>query len=219
MTHRLSSDFFRRPVHEVARDFLGRHLVREVDDGKQKSPIVCRVVEVEVYTGSKDPASHARVGEPTERTEPMFGAPGTLYIYRIYGMWDCLNVTVRPENEPAAILIRAAEPLRGIPTMSRRRDISLPSNQRGDWPTSKLKNLLSGPGKLCQALDITPRLNRSHHDSAPLWLGPGDRPADARPDNLSIEATPRVGLNPETVGEAVEWPWRYVDADSDFLSR
>jgi len=228
MTRRLPTSFFERPIHELARDFLGRHLVRRVDnDDDGENELVARVVEVEVYTGGEDPASHAKEDAPTDRTRPMFARPGTLYVYRIYGMWDCLNISAEAPDEPAAILIRAAEPLAGIEFMAEQGEATAPdqADHRDDaplrpaWSTSDLWPLLSGPGKLCQAMAITRDHDGGHVDEAPVWLAPGDRPAEQPPNDLAVEKTPRIGLNRETVGDAVDWPWRYVDSASSFLSR
>lgn len=228
MTRRLPTSFFERPIHELARDFLGRHLVRRVaKDDSGESTLAARIVEVEVYTGGGDPASHAKEDAPTDRTRPMFARPGTLYVYRIYGMWDCLNISAEAPGEAAAILIRAAEPLAGIEFMAEQRDVKAPDQpaQQADapprdaWSTSDLWPLLSGPGKLCQAMAITRDQDGGHVDESPVWLAPGDRPADQPPTDIAVEKTPRIGLNRETVGDAVDWPWRYVDSESSFLSR
>ena len=127
----LPQSFFARPTARVARELIGKVLVRQVA-GKPLQ--LCRIVEVEAYLGQRDLASHARRG-PTPRAAIMFGPPGRLYVYLIYGMYHCMNFVTEAEGQAGAVLIRAAEPLVGIP---------------GD-PASALR----GPGKLCRALGIT----------------------------------------------------------------
>ncbi|HHS96728.1 MAG TPA: DNA-3-methyladenine glycosylase, partial [Chloroflexi bacterium] len=137
---RLRREFFDRDTLEVARDLLGRVLVR-VLDGERLSG---RIVEVEAYIGEDDRASHARFG-PTERNAAMYGPPGHAYVYLIYGVHHCLNLVTGPEGFPAAVLIRALEPLEGVEQMR---------GLRGGRP-----DLTNGPGRLCQALGIDLRFD------------------------------------------------------------
>lgn len=206
----LSRSFYDRDKHTVARDLLGHRLVREIDDHR----LAGRIVETEVYGGPDDRASHADSGEPTERTRSMFGPPGTIYIYKIYGMYHCLNVVVPAEAKAAAILIRALEPLRGLEAMAKRRGLA----DRYDESMTRTvkKNLLSGPGKLCQAFALDRALDGTALAGGGLWIA-SDTSTDPEPSR--IESTPRIGLNPDTVGEAADYPWRYILADSPYLSR
>jgi DNA-3-methyladenine glycosylase len=145
----------------VARALLGQVIVHQ-DGGVRRA---ARIVETEAYHGPRDRASHARFG-PTARVAPMFGPPGRTYVYRVYGMHHCLNVVTGPEGFPAAVLIRAAEPLEGCLHSTR------------------------GPGNLCRALAI-----RSERHSAldiaagPIWVEDGAPPAGA------IVRTPRIGVD------------------------
>ncbi len=205
----LPTSFYERDKHELAIQLLGRDLVREVD-GRLLSG---RIVEVEVYGGPEDPASHANSGEPTKRTEAMFGPPGNAYVYQIYGIYHCLNVVAPAEEKAAAILIRALEPIDGRETMARHRELDDKYDEQ--MPRSVERNLLSGPGKTCQALRISTDLDGTPLRDGPLWIAPG-HPAEHRD---AIETTGRIGLNRETCGESVDWPWRYIDSRSDFLSR
>ena len=204
----LPRSFYERDVHELARALLGCKLVRELDGER----LVGRIIETEAYGGPHDPACHADSGNPTERTRSMFGPPGTAYVYQIYGMYHCLNVVAPAETKAAAVLIRALRPLRGLSRMARQRDLA--DRYTGEMPERVRKNLLSGPGKLCQAMAIDRELDGCELARGSLWLAPGEAPTE-RP----VERTQRIGLNPETVGEAAEWPWRYVVADSAYLSR
>ena len=110
---RLSREFYNRDTVEAARLLLGKYLVR-VLDGEM---LVCRITETEAYIGRCDKACHAYNYRKTERTAPLFLAPGHAYIYFIYGMHHCLNFVTEPEGEPAAVLIRAAEAVAGTDTM------------------------------------------------------------------------------------------------------
>lgn len=208
----LRSGFYERDKHELAIGLLGRDVVRRVD-GQLRAG---RIVETEVYGGPDDPASHGDSGQPTARTEAMFGTPGTAYIYLIYGIYYCLNVVAPARQKAAAILIRAAEPLCGRRKMADARGLL---DGADDEITESIEgNLLSGPGKICQALGVDDHLDGSSLQSDRLWIAPG-RPLLERAGREGIETTPRIGLNPETCGEAAEWPWRYVDSESEFVSR
>jgi DNA-3-methyladenine glycosylase len=129
--------FYERPTLRVARDLLGKVLVRNTGAGAERR--LARIVEVEAYLGLKDAASHARRG-PTPRAAIMFGPPGRLYVYLIYGMHHCMNFVTEADGTAGAVLIRAAEPLSGFD--------GLPA--AGGRP-----GLLCGPGKVCAALSIT----------------------------------------------------------------
>ena len=128
----LPRSFFARPTVKVARDLLGKWLVRRQPDAP---PQIARIVEVEAYLGERDGASHARRG-PTPRAAIMFGPPGFLYVYLIYGMHCCMNFVTEADGTAGAVLIRAAEPL-------------VPPEHVG------ARRPLSGPGKLCRGLGIT----------------------------------------------------------------
>jgi DNA-3-methyladenine glycosylase len=171
----------------VAPDLIGRLLVRELDGMR----LTGRIVEVEAYRPD-DPASHSFRG-PTPRNATMFGAPGHLYVYVSHGIHHCMNLTTA---DASAVLLRAIEPVDGVPEMVRRRgrvDPRLPC---------------AAPGRLCQALGVT-RGDDGRDVTRPegLWVAAGTPVA-------KVAATPRVGL---TV--ARDQPWRFVEAGSRFLSR
>lgn len=190
-------------AHELARGLLGHVLISEID-GELTSG---RIVELEVYGGIDDAACHADRGTPTPRTQTMFGEPGHAYVYRIYGMHDCLNV-VAPRGtagKPSAILIRALEPLSGEATMASRRGLDLEKQRR---------QLLSGPAKICQALGVDRGLDGHPLWASPLCIAPGITLADDE-----IARTPRVGLNATTCGASAKFLWRYVAVGSPWLSR
>jgi DNA-3-methyladenine glycosylase len=177
------TDLLAGPVQEAAVGLLGRRLVSHVDG------VRCEVLltEVEAYGGSDDPASHAYRGR-TARNASMFGPPGTLYVYRSYGVHWCLNVVTGPEGEASAVLLRGGIPVAGEPEMRTRR--------------RRIDHLTDGPGKMAQALAIT-----GAHDGAWL-LGEGEVEILGTPEVAgTVVAGPRVG-----VSRAADRQWRFLIA-------
>ena len=114
---RLDEKFFLRDTVQAAQDLLGCYLVR--DDGGER--MVCRITETEAYVGAVDKACHAYGGRRTPRTETLYAAPGTAYVYLIYGMYNCLNFVTGPEGEASAILVRGCVPVHNVDAVARRR--------------------------------------------------------------------------------------------------
>ncbi len=139
---RLDRDFFNRDTETVARDLLGKLLIRETYKGK----MVGEIIEVEAYLGPYDKASHSYNYKKTNRTKVMYEKPGTLYVYLIYGVYYCLNVITEAESIPCAVLIRQLYPIGGIELIIKNRGVNIGKN---------FKNLTDGPGKLCMAFNIT----------------------------------------------------------------
>jgi DNA-3-methyladenine glycosylase len=191
----LPISFYERNAEEVARDLLGVVLESTIA-GVRTAGII---VETEAYVGPHDAASHAteRRGR-TPRNEPMFGEPGTAYIYLIYGLHWCFNVVTGPVGYPAAVLIRALQPVAGLETMRERR-----GGQRKD------RELASGPGKLAQALRITGALNNHSLHEPPLRLLRG-----GVVDPATIESGPRIGVT-----GAIDWPLRFFLAGNPWISQ
>ena len=181
----LRREFFDRSVHEVALDLIGAMLLVDGVGGI--------IVEVEAYD-HEDPAAHGFRGE-TPRNASMFGAAGHAYVYRSYGVHWCLNFVCEDVGVASAVLIRALEPVEGLETMRARRGVA---NDR---------LLCAGPGRLCQALEIT-----REHDSLALDEPPFE--LLAREVEPKVLRGPRVGIT-----KAAERPWRYGLAASRFLSR
>tara|TARA_Y100000588_G_scaffold316104_1_gene344527 strand:+ start:4240 stop:4854 length:615 start_codon:yes stop_codon:yes gene_type:complete len=198
----LDISYFDRDLHTVAKALLGCLLVRQTQEGL----CTCTIVEVEAYGGGEDDSSHANSNKPTRKTTSMFMEPGTVYVYSIH-KYHCLNVVVRAAQKPSAILIRAAEPLEGVELMAMRRNIDL------NTPRAHLK-LLSGPGKLCQALAIDRGEDGLMYDGDELYFEQGVH----IPEN-EILSSPRIGLNPKTCPASVEWPWRYTIRGSRYVSK
>ncbi len=139
----LKVEFFDRDPRVVARELLGKLLIRKTARGV----LAGRVVETEAYLGEGDLAAHAAAGK-TERNSVLFGPPGVAYVYFIYGNHYCLNVSCLPDGVPGCVLFRALEPLAGIEEMAKARKIMIATE-------SDLKKISSGPGRLCEAMGIT----------------------------------------------------------------
>lgn len=198
---RLSRDFYAQDTLNAARALLGKYLVRRLNG----ETLAGRVVETEGYIGRCDKACHAYQYRRTARTQTLFAPPGTAYIYLIYGMYHCLNFVTEPEGEPAAVLLRALQPVAGMETMARLR--------YGDKPLTayRKKQFLNGPGKVCRALALTRAENGLDLTGDVLFLC--DRPEDAGlppfpvPPGERIVAGPRIGV--DYAEEARDFPWRF----------
>lgn len=194
----LRRDFFVRDPRRVARELLGKVLIRQ-DRGTR---LTARIVEVEAYLGARDPASHSFPGR-TLRNAVLFGPPGYAYIYFIYGNHYCLNVSCEPEGKAGGVLFRALEPLSGIEEMARARGITL--NGTGD-----LRKLTSGPGRLAEAFGITRDRDNGcdlTSEAGTLWIGDEGYRAG------SIVLTPRIGIT-----KAAERRLRYIVKGNPFVS-
>ena len=147
----MNIEFFRQDAITVARNLLGKYLVREYDDKK----IITKIVETEAYMGIEDKAAHVFGDRRTERTEPLYQDGGHIYVYLIYGMYHCLNISANIEGIPECVLIRAVEPISEIDEISQNRY----SKDYKDLSSYQRKNICNGPGKLCKALKIDKNLN------------------------------------------------------------
>ncbi len=188
----LPATFYARETEIVAREMLGAVLECHSPDGVASG----RIVETEAYLGEHDPACHAAVGR-TARTSPLYGPPGTAYVYFIYGMHWCFNAVTRPVGLPSAVLVRALEPVDGIELMWQRR----PSARR-------IEELTNGPARLCSALGITGVHNGLRLQVPPLVVRRGSRVAD-----VTVRVTPRIGIT-----KAADLPLRWLVSDSPFVS-
>jgi len=194
----LHRSFFARNPRRVARELLGKVLVRQSD----AQSLAARIVEVEAYLGKNDPAAHSAAGK-TARNSILFGPPGYAYVYFIYGNHYCLNVSCEREGKAGGVLFRAVEPLRGIKEMARARKIEV----RGP---RDLIRLTSGPGRLAKAFGITRARDNGGDLTSPasgLWLGDDGFRAK------NIQITPRIGIS-----KAAERPLRYLLPGNAFVS-
>jgi DNA-3-methyladenine glycosylase len=184
----LQRSFYERSPDVVARDLLGKLLVRRL----ARKRLIGRITEIEAYLGESDPASHAYGGK-SPYNAVLFGPAGRTDVYLIYGLHYCLNFSCLPNGRPGGVLIRALQPLEGIATMAKLR--GLPT-------TSSARQLTGGPGRVCQALNIK---RASDHDidvtlasSSIQVMDDGDPPG-------KVLVTPRIGIS-----KAVDLPLRFV---------
>jgi DNA-3-methyladenine glycosylase len=189
----LPASFYNRETEIVAREMLGTILECETDDGLVSGIIV----ETEAYLGEHDLACHAAAGR-TARTEHLYGAPGISYVYFIYGMYWCFNAVTREAGSPSAVLVRALEPLDGVPLMRRRRH-----------RINKDVDLTNGPGKLCTALGIVGSMNGKPLQRKPLLLREGESVSDS-----AVQVTARIGIT-----KSADWPLRWIVRGNPYVSR
>lgn len=187
------ASFYARDTVGVARALLGCVLESRVDGRRAAG----RIVEVEAYVGIHDPADHGYAGRRTARNGALFGPPGTVYVFRSYGIHWCLNAVTEREGLPTAVLLRSLEPIAGLDVMAQRRDVTDP------------RRLCSGPGRLCQALGVTGTHDGGRLDRGALRIFPR-----AMPDDVEVVAGPRIGIS-----RAVDWPLRFAERGSRWLSR
>ena len=191
------SSFYQRPTEVVARDLVGKKLVRIIRNNKKQFRLAGIIVETEAYGYRDDLASHACIGS-TGRNKVMFGNVGKAYVYFTYGNHFCLNVSARRSKvEAGAVLIRGIEPVEGVELMRQFR------------PVDNIFSLTSGPGKLTQALNITSLLNGTDmtNSESEIYIEFGKRPK-------RIVTTPRIGIT-----RAMDKEWRFVDPSSPCVSR
>src|SRR5579864_7481145 len=189
----MSADgLFAGPTIDVAKRLIGATLYRRIPPDEPDAGILLagRIVETEAYLPLVDPSCHGYRG-PTKRNATLFGRPGFAYVYLIYGMYYCLNVTTEPPGIGAAVLIRALEPISGIEAMRRHRgeDVAIAA-------------LASGPGNLCRAFAIDLRCDGADFRKGALTITPATSML-----NVRTAVSRRIGLN-----VAAEWPLRFFDA-------
>lgn len=206
MTTRLDTEFFTQTTRQVARQLLGKRLVRITDGGTRLSGII---VEVEAYLPRSDLASHSHRGV-SKKNAAMFLEPGRLYVYSIHAK-HCLNVVTEPRGQGAAVLIRALEPSEGIQPMLEHRGLAADGTLPAAIDLKTAIAMTSGPARLCQALAI----DRSH-DGLNLVTGPSvwleDTPALTFPTRL-VTRGPRIGISQST-----ELPLRWFLDGHHFVS-
>ena len=185
--------FYDRPTLDVARDLIGKTLLRRTEEGVAGGMIV----ETEAYVSAIDPSAHGFRGQ-TPRNRSMFGAPGYAYVYRSYGIHYCLNVVTESAGVAAAVLIRAIRPMVGVELMRLRRGERV-----------RDRDLARGPGRLCQALALSVADDGADLRGHALWIGETPRLEGALP----VAATARIGIT-----QAADWPWRFVVVGDPYVS-
>jgi DNA-3-methyladenine glycosylase len=190
--------FYQRDTIAVSKDLLGKILVHESSQGATSG----RIVETEAYRGPEDQAAHSSGGRRTARNDVMFGQKGRAYVYFIYGLYYCFNVTAGDvPGKPEAVLIRSLEPVVGQEIMAKRRGIK----------QAKVANLTNGPSKLCMAMGISRPQNKTDLYSPPLYI------KDAPPVSPSdIVETTRIGV--DYAGKWKNKPWRFYIEGNSYVS-
>ncbi|MCX6740103.1 MAG: DNA-3-methyladenine glycosylase [Candidatus Parcubacteria bacterium] len=206
---RLNPKFYQQNTFEFARDLLGKYLMRK----QGKYTLIGKIVETEAYFGPNDLASHASRGK-TARTQMMFEHAGLAYIYLIYGMYYCFNIVTEAKDFPAAILIRAVEPISGISQMQKNRHLNkklivpMPNAQ------CPIPNLTNGPAKLCQAFKIDKKLNGHNLITSKLLYLAENPKEKIKPSQ--IQSAKRVNI--DYAGHYKHKLWRYYIKNNTFVS-
>ena len=200
--NKLEREFYKESSIQLAQDLIGKLLVHKIN-GKRISG---RIVEVEAYMGIKDKAAHSYAGKRTKRTEIMYGVPGILYVFLIYGMYSCVNVVAGEIDEPVAVLIRALEPIDGLDHISFNR-----YKKSYEELTKKEKlNLTNGPGKLCIAMGIDKSSNGVDLCENDFFIEEDEYKSE-------IISSKRIGI--DYAEEAVDFLWRFYINYNCFVSK
>lgn len=200
---KLTRDFYENNTLEVAKNLLGKYIVRHHPSGK----LIGKIVETEAYLGPLDKAAHSYNNRRTKRTEVMFGPAGILYVFSIYGMYYCANVVTEKINIPQAVLIRALEPIEGFDIMALNR-----FNKNYKELNKKQKiNLTNGPSKLCNAFNINKDLNGEDLCSNNINICSLDEV-----EEINIESSPRINI--DYAEEFKDLPWRFYIKDNPYVS-
>jgi DNA-3-methyladenine glycosylase len=201
---RLNKNFFQQDTFFIAQSLLGKFIIRKINNNF----LVAKITETEAYYGSNDLASHASKGK-TPRTKLMFDQPGLAYIYLIYGMYYCFNIVTEKKDFPAAILIRAVEPIEGLKIIHKNRKTPLAQFSK---PKPQLTN---GPGKFCQAFMIDKNLNGENLISSPkIYLAQNYQETIK---SAQIKKAKRIGI--DYAGSYKNKLWRYYLKNNPFISQ
>lgn len=189
---RLKKTFYTGNTIDIARNLLGKYLIREINEHK----ITAKITETEAYIGAIDKACHAYGYKKTDRTATMFMEGGHAYVYIIYGMYNCLNIVTGKNGEPDAVLIRGVEIIEDIEYASQLRY----SKSFSELSKYQIKNFSNGPGKLCKALAIDRELDKHNLLISPLYITEGETPD-------KIYSGKRINI--DYAEEARDFMWRF----------
>jgi len=195
---KLKKSFYRRGVIVVAKELLGKILVKS----QGKEILAGKIVEVEAYHGDIDEAAHS-YGGVTKRNEIMFEAGGYLYVYFTYGAHHCCNVVTGKKGQGTAVLIRAVEPVVGLTSMIKNRFGRKLKNDK------EIFNLTSGPGKVCQAFNFDRNQSGTNLTGKEIFIFDGEKVK-----RKDIGVSKRIGIT-----RSVDLPWRFFIKDNPYLSR
>lgn len=197
MRHCLEREFYNRDTLKVARELLGKYIVKKYGD----ELIVGRITETEAYIGAIDKACHAYGGKKTPRTATLYMQEGHAYVYFIYGMYYCMNIVTEPEGVASAVLIRGIEIVQGKEQAAILR-YGKPCEELSAY---QKKNFSNGPGKLCKAMGIVIDDNKKDLCSDDFYIT--DQIGTYRRETFVIQASPRIGI--DYAEEAKDFMWRF----------
>jgi len=200
---KLARIFYSRETLQVAKELLGKILVHEVNGVKLRGMIV----ETEAYIGSIDKACHAYGGKMTPRLTTLYGNPGISYVYFIYGMYHCFNVITKEEGFPEGVLIRAIQPIEGLDEMSKLRF----KKSYSELTKAQIKNLTTGPSKLCIAMNINKENNKQDLCTSELYIEDS-----VEKEKVKIVEAKRIGI--DYAEEAKDFLWRFYIKDNIWVS-
>lgn len=201
---KLEREFYNRDSVTIAKELLGKYIVRRIQDKE----LIGMIVEVEAYRGAIDKAAHSYNNRRTNRNEIMYGDGGYAYVYIIYGMYDCMNVVCSERERPEAVLIRAIQPISGIEEMALNRY----NKELKQLTKRETLGLTSGPGKLCRALKIDRSQNGEDLCGSNLYIAYGEQKTE-------FETVITKRINIAYAEEAVHFPWRFYIKDNLYVSR
>ena len=208
----LDKYFFQNDGLYVAKNILGKFLIREYDNMQ----IITKIVETEGYMGIKDKAAHVYNDKKTDRTKPLYLEGGHIYVYLIYGMYHCLNISANVENIPECVLIRAVEPIIGLDKIAFNRY----KKSYDDLTTYQKKNITNGPGKLCMALQIDRSLNSQYILDSNLYISDfyiNKNGEKVFADN-DFDVVESKRINIDYAEEAKDYLWRFYIKDNKYVS-
>lgn len=199
----LNKEFYSQGALTLAKELLGKIIVRVIDGVTLKG----KIVETEAYIGEIDKASHAYNGRRTERTEPLFREGGIAYVYFIYGLYHCFNVISGIEDKAEGVLIRAVEPLNEFDYLSMKRF----NKSYEELTASKKRLLTNGPSKLCMAYSIDKSQNYEKlYEKEDFYI------EDSKEESFEIIEAKRIGI--DYAEEARDFPWRFYIKDNKYIS-
>lgn len=198
----MDKEFYLKNSIDVAKGLLNKYLIREYDDKK----IITKIVETEAYIGINDKASHVYNNKKSVRTQPLYLEGGHIYVYLIYGMYNCLNLSANNENIPECVLIRVVEPINSFDEISYNRF----NKSYGELNSYQRKNLTNGPGKLCKALKIDRSLSGKTIFGNELYI------EDNLDNNFNIVESKRINI--DYAEEAADYPLRFYIDNNKYVS-
>ncbi|CAG7840145.1 3-methyladenine DNA glycosylase [Clostridium novyi B str. ATCC 27606] len=199
---KLHKEFYRRDTIQVAKDLLGKYIVVNKNDKK----IIAKIVEVEAYLGINDKAAHSYGGRRTERTKVMYEDGGCIYVFQIYGMYNCLNIVTSYKEVPQAVLIRAVEPISNIDEFSFNRF----KKNFNELTKYQQKNITNGPGKLCMAMNITKEFNGKDLSLDTIYI------LDNK-EEFQVVSSKRIGI--DYAEEAKDYLLRFYIKNNKYVSK